>query len=146
MGLRNQILERNFAAWICMLAVTLLYVPLVGAALVANGIGCCAGGFCQVVGHHHKAQRPVASPDAMPIDCDHDKNRHGPDGMTACSMSCCPSAEHPTVIPGAFVLPDATVLANAGDVVQAVQISTPKEISRFSKPLSPPPRSGASVL
>ena len=145
-GLRSEKLMRTVAVWICMLAVALLYVPLMGAALVGSGIDCCAGGFCPVRGHQHKTQKPVASQDAMPMDCAHDMKAYETEGMSDCSMSCCQSSEHPTLIPGAFVLPDATVLAGAGEVIGAVQVSAPKEISRLSKPLSPPPRICASVL
>ena len=145
-GVRSEKLTRSVAAWICMLAVTLLYVPLVGAALVGNGIDCCVGGFCPVRGHHHKTQKPVASQDAMPMDCAHDMKGHETDGMSECSMSCCQSPQHPTLIPGAFVLPAATVLAGARELVRPVKASDPEEISRLSKPLSPPPRICASVL
>src|SRR5277367_4334680 len=36
---------RSAAAWICMLAVALLYAPMAGAALLAYGVDCCVGGF-----------------------------------------------------------------------------------------------------
>ena len=146
MLMRKEKLARKAAACICLLAVALLYAPLAAATFAARGMDCCAGGFCPVRGHHHKTQKSAVPQDAMPMDCGHDMNGHGVAGMSECSMSCCQSPEHFISIPGTFVLPDATVLPGAGELVGSVQVSAPEEISRLSKPLSPPPRSGTSVL
>ena len=144
--MRKEKLARKAAACICLLAVALLYAPLAVAAFAARGMDCCEGGFCPVHGHHHKTQEPAAPQDAMPADCGHDMNGHGVAGMTECSMSCCQSPERAASVPGAFVLPDATLLAGVRELVRPVQVSAPEEISRLSKPLSPPPRSNAAVL
>lgn len=144
--MRREKLVRKAAACIRLLAVALFYAPLAAATFAARGMDCCAGGFCPVSGHHHKRQKSAAPQDAVPTDCVHDMNGHRVAGMSECSMSCCQSPEHPISVPGAFVLPDATLLAGARGLVRPAQISAPEEISRLSKPLSPPPRSGASVL
>jgi hypothetical protein len=142
----RQNLVPKAAACICMLAVTLLYAPLAAAALVASGTDCCVGGLCPIRRHHHESQKLMASQNAMPMDCGHDMSDGKSSGMSECSMSGCQSPEHPVSIPGAFVLPDVTLLPAARELVRPVQVRTLEEISRVSKPLSPPPRSGASVL
>jgi hypothetical protein len=143
--IRKEKLARRATACICLLAVALLYAPFVAATLVTPRMDCCSAGFCPARGRHHKTQQAAAPQDAMPMDCGHDMNGHGSSEMSMCSISCCQSPEHPTLMPGAFVLPNATLLAGAGELVRSIQVSTSEEISRFSKPLSPPPR-GASVL
>lgn len=132
---------RSAAAWLCLLAVTLLYAPLAGAALLAYGADCCAGGFCNVPTHHHHKQQPAPSQNSAPMDCGHDRS-----GITPCSMSCCKDPARPALIPGAFVLPLAGSAAAPEEVFRPVQFRSSLEISRFVKPLSPPPRFTPSVL
>ena len=132
---------RTTAAWFCLLAVALLYAPLAGAALLAHGVDCCLGGFCNVPEHHHHKQKSVSSQESSPIDCGHDMS-----GITPCKMSCCKDPARPALIPGAFVLPQLNFAPLAGQVLRPVQLVSSLEISRFVKPLSPPPRFTASVL
>jgi hypothetical protein len=106
----RQNLVPKAAACICMLAVTLLYAPLAAAALVASGTDCCVGGLCPIRRHHHESQKLMASQNAMPMDCGHDMSDGKSSGMSECSMSGCQSPEHPVSIPGAFALPDVTLL------------------------------------
>ena len=146
MRMREKKLAQKAAACICMLAVALLYAPLAAAALVAPGMDCCVGGLCPVHGHHPKTQERTTPQNAMPMDCGHDMSGHKSAGMSECSMTACQSPEHPLAIPGAFVLPDATLLLGIHELVQPVPATVLEEISRLSKPLSPPPRSAASVL
>ncbi len=129
------------AAWVCLLAVALLYAPLAGAALLAHGVNCCVGGVCPIPEHHHHKQQPAAAKEAAPMDCGHEMG-----GMTSCSMSCCKDPSRPALIPGAFVLPEVSFAPTAGEVLHAVQLASSLEISRFVKPLSPPPRSTPQVL
>jgi len=129
------------AAWVCLLAVALLYAPLAGAALLAHGVNCCAGGVCPIPEHHHHKQQQAASKEAAPMDCGHEMG-----GMTSCSMSCCKDPSRPALIPGAFVLPDASFATAAGEVLHMLRLASSLEISRFVKPLSPPPRSTLQVL
>ncbi|HTS09696.1 MAG TPA: hypothetical protein VMP68_29285 [Candidatus Eisenbacteria bacterium] len=144
--MRWQNLARKAAACICMLAVALLYAPLAAAALAAPATDCCIGGLCPIRGNHLKSQELAAPQNAMPMDCGHDMSDRKSSGMSECSMSGCQSPEHPVSIPGAFVLPDVTLLPAARELVRPVQASALEEISLISKPLSPPPRNGASIL
>jgi hypothetical protein len=129
------------AAWVCLLAVALLYAPLAGAALLANGVNCCAGGVCPIPEHHHHKEQQAAAKEAAPMDCGHEMS-----GMTSCSMSCCKDPSRPALIPGAFVLPEVSFAPAAGEVLHTVRLASSMEISRFVKPLSPPPRFASPVL
>jgi hypothetical protein len=132
---------RTAAAWFCLLAVALLHAPLAGAALLAYGVDCCVGGFCNVPEHHHHKQPPAASQHSAPMDCGHDMS-----GMTSCSMSCCKDPARPALIPGAFLLPSLSFAPADGEVLRSARLTRPLEISRFVKPLSPPPRLVVAVL
>jgi hypothetical protein len=61
-------------------------------------------------------------------------------------MSCCKDPARPALIPGAFVLPHANFVPAANGVIRPILLASSLEISRFVKPLSPPPRFIASVL
>ena len=135
----NGKLARVAAACLCMLAVTLLYAPLAAAALLGHGMGCCTLAYCPIREHHHHKQAPTQ--EQKPMDCGHDMG-----GMKACSMSCCQDQGQLVVMPGVFVLPTLTFVPAAGEMIRAVQVSGSQEISRFAKPLSPPPRFPAQVL
>jgi hypothetical protein len=137
---------RAAAAWICMLAVTLLYAPLAGAALLAHGVDCCAGGYCTIPEHrHHKQQnrqqRSVAPQESPHADCGHDMS-----GVKPCSMSCCQDQARPVLMPSTFLLPTVSFAPEAGEVIRPVQMVNSLELSRFVKPLSPPPRFASSIL
>ena len=132
---------RTAAGWLCLLAVALLYAPLAGAALLVCGVNCCVAGFCNVPEHHRHKQQPTPSEESAPTDCGHNVR-----GMTPCSMSCCKDPARPALIPGAFVLPPASFVPAMGKVLRPVQVASALEISRFVRPLSPPPRSTATVL
>jgi hypothetical protein len=129
------------AAWVCLLAVALLYAPMAGAALLAHGVNCCAGGVCPIPEHHHHKQQTAPAKETTPMDCGHEMG-----GMTSCSMSCCKDPSRPALIPGAFVVPEVSFAPAAGEVLHTVRLASSLEISRFVKPLSPPPRSTRQVL
>jgi hypothetical protein len=71
------------------------------------------------------------------MDCGHDM---GMGGMAPCSMSCCTDSGKPALVPGVFLLPSPSVIPAAGENVRTAQITNSFELSRFRKPLSPPPR------
>jgi hypothetical protein len=75
------------------------------------------------------------------MDCGHDRG-----GLTSCSMSCCKDPARPALLPGAFVLPPSSFVPLDSEVLRPVQLASSLELSRFVKPLSPPPRFSASVL
>ncbi|HKN73584.1 MAG TPA: hypothetical protein VJW94_00300 [Candidatus Acidoferrum sp.] len=141
MSTKRQHRSRSAAAWLCLLAVALLYAPLAGAALLANGVNCCMGGYCNVPEHHHHKSQLAPSQQSAPMDCGHNMS-----GVTSCSMSCCKDPARPALMPGAFVLPLASFVPAASEVIRSIRLDSSLEISRFVKPLSPPPRFTAPVL
>ncbi len=142
---------RTVAAWLCLLAVALLYAPLASAALIANGADCCVNGYCNIAEHKLHKQKLTQSQDAAPMDCGHDMSGMGSKadlgvGMKSCSMSCCQDPVRPVLIPGAFLVPGMEAAPAVFEVIRPVEIKNSLEISRFVKPLSPPPRFFSSVL
>jgi hypothetical protein len=131
----------SVAAWVCLLAVALLYAPLGVANLIARGADCCVDGYCNVPEHHHDKKQMAPAPESGAMDCGPDMN-----GMTSCSMSCCKDPARPALIPAAFVLPAPTSVPAAAEVLRPVSLAKSLELSRFVKPLSPPPRFGVAVL
>jgi hypothetical protein len=129
------------AAWLCLLAVVLLYAPMAEAALLAYSADCCAGGVCNIPAHHHHKPQQAPAQDSAPMDCGHDMS-----GLKPCSMSCCKDPSRPALMPGAFVLPLIRFAAVPAEVLRPAQFASSLKISRFVKPLSPPPRFATSVL
>jgi hypothetical protein len=141
---------RPVAAWVCLLAVALLYAPLVSIALVTNGVDCCAGGYCKIPEHrHHKHQLGHEHPGvpAAPaetsghMDCGHESS-----DLMACSMSCCQDQARPALMPSAFLLPFANFVPTIIEEIRPVQIANSFGPSGFVKPLSPPPRFASPIL
>jgi hypothetical protein len=120
------------AAWVCLVAAVVLYVPLGAAAWAAYSMACCTGDHCPIAQHHH--QKKQASPHSG-MDCGHDM-----DQMMECSMSCCPSSEKPLVAAVAFVLPDAQLASAAMAVTDFDESLQSLEILRSIRPVAPPPR------
>lgn len=141
---RNQKWPRTIAGWLCLLTVAFMYAPLGGALLVAHGIDCCTGGYCKIPAHHHKRQNQqtleqqasVAHSDQM--NCEHEV---GGMAMPSCSMTCCQDPSRPALLPVAFVLPAAARAPEPGAALWSVRPGAEAKISRFTTPLSPPPRS-----
>jgi hypothetical protein len=136
---------RWFAGWICLVAIAFMYAPLAGAMLLAQGTDCCAGGYCKVPAHHHGKTSPSAEQTAKNAvsepSCEHEHT-----GMTQCTMSCCRDAARPALMPVAFVLPAVSLAPEPGETLRAVPAIAATEILRFERPLSPPPRTPASLL
>jgi len=132
------------AAWFCLLAVSLLYAPLAGAAWRAHSMDCCAGGYCPIAAHHHHKQQAAPPPQSSPMDCGRDMSALG--GTMACFMSCCPDPARAALIPGAFLLPEVALVPSAEEAAGLVPITKSLELSRFIKPLTPPPRFSSAVL
>ena len=144
MGLKKQERVRIAAAWLCLLAVALLYAPLAGAAWLSRSMDCCAGGFCPMAAHHHQRQQSVPARDSSPMNCGHDMGSMS--GMASCSISCCQNSARPALIPAVFLLPAVSLSPAAAEVVRPIELASSLELSRFVQPLFPPPRFAAQVL
>jgi hypothetical protein len=129
---------RVVSASICLLAVVLLYTPMVAAVWTVHTMSCCTGDHCPISGHHH--QKSSAAP-AHHMNCGHEMS-----SMMACSMSCCQTTDHSLVasiffvLPGPSVVPALSLISPASKSAQAILSSD------SFKPLSPPPRFAAAVL
>lgn len=146
---REQRRARTIAGWLCLLTVVMMYAPLAGAVLVAHGIDCCTGGYCKIPAHHHKQKTsqtaeqhpPISHSDGM--NCEHDM---GGMAMTSCSMTCCQDPSRPALLPVAFLLPPAALAPEPGDALRQMVPAAAAKISRFTTPLSPPPRAFSPAL
>jgi hypothetical protein len=67
-------------------------------------------------------------------------------GMKSCSMSCCQDPVRPALIPSAFLLPFVNSAPAIVEELRPVQVKNSSELSRFIKPLSPPPRFASPIL
>lgn len=149
MSPRSQNRVRAIAGWMCLLAVAFMYAPLAGAVLIAHGMDCCTAGYCKIPAHHHKQQKQQTAEQQAPIPHSDGMNcEHEMDGMamTSCSMTCCQDPSRPALLPVAFVLPAAALAPEPGEALRPVQATAAAKISRFTSPLSPPPRSFSPAL
>lgn len=134
---------RKMAAWVCLLAVILLWAPLGAAALQANGMGCCVAGFCAHGPHgHQRGEQPVQPASAeTSMGCEHHGGvtQNKPDAMK-CSMSCCHETSAAMAAAIVFVLPATTSLSAPLGARSASPELTATEFMQSIQPLSPPPR------
>jgi hypothetical protein len=116
-----------------LLSAVFLYAPLAAASWSAHAMACCTGDRCPIAAHHHHPKTPASQNSHM--DCEHDMGE-----VLNCSMSCCQSPDRPIVTAVAFVLP--VVMSRLAPLSIVAQAETVRAIpiSRFVKPLSPPPR------
>lgn len=126
--------RRALAAWVCLLAVALLFAPYAGAAWASHAMSCCTGDHCDIPQHHHR-KTPVSKTPAH-ADCDHE----GGGDMTECSMSCCQDEERPLMGAMNFVMPPVVFSAGAMPSAPALDAPSSIEIPRSVLPLLQPPR------
>lgn len=135
---------RMFGAWVCLLAVVLLWAPLWASTWQASGMACCSGNECPVHGHaagRHAPKRQAAARENTPMECNHE-NRPG---LMACRMSCCQDQSHSFVAAVLFLLPEAAAISMPVESATVVASSQAKIIAHFFEPPSPPPRSTLSI-
>jgi hypothetical protein len=134
---------RTFRAWVCLLAVVLLWAPM-AAAWLSNGMACCQGGMC-MAHRHSKTNQPMpreATPSESPRDCEH----HGDSGIVTCSMTC-GHENSPSFTAGViFVLPDSPAICEPARALAAPTSFAPTPFVPSYDPLSPPPRTSDSSL
>lgn len=129
---------KKIAAFVCLLAVVLLWAPLWAAALQANGMVCCTGGMCPTHAHsntnHASAENETTS--ETPMQCDH--SGHG--SMMNCDMSCCHDQGQTFVASLHFVMPTLPVVLLPQQTLASAPTLEVTQISHPSAPLPPPPR------
>ncbi|HEV8075850.1 MAG TPA: hypothetical protein VGP66_08365 [Candidatus Acidoferrum sp.] len=129
---------RRLGAFVCLVAVMLLWAPAWASALQAVGVGCCDGAMCPLHGHAPKKSSSDSSPakNASMAGCEH----HARKAARDCSMACC----HPKdpVVTGAivFVLPSAAALSTPHLIGPPAPVLASSASSFVFDPASPPPR------
>jgi len=128
---------RILGAWVCLVAVLLLWSPMWAAALHAERMSCCAGGMCMA--HSHEKVNSSLTTDSASnesqMNCD-----HGGNGMANCSLSCSHESTQAFAAAIVFVVPEPATfhapLANIGGTSHLAAT----EFRQSFEPLSPPPR------
>jgi hypothetical protein len=126
--------RRALAAWVCLLAVALLFAPYAGAAWVSQETSCCTSDHCNIPQHHHRKAPVNKTP--VHADCDHENGG----ALTECSMSCCQDDERPLMGAMNFVMPPVVFSAGAMPSAPALDAPSSIEIPRSVLPLLQPPR------
>jgi hypothetical protein len=118
-------------AIVCLIAVAMLYAPVVSAAVAACLMPCCTADDCEIAAHHHKPMKPVPRHECPGQDSAQD----------ACAMRACPTGQQQqTVASHIFVLPAGTmVVASVSLPHKRVQVSSAAP-QALPEPPSPPPR------
>ena len=127
-------LHRVLSAWLCLLAVALLFAPYAGAAWASHAMSCCTGDHCNIPQHHHR--KAPLSKAASHADCDHESGST----MTECAMSCCQDEERLLLNAMNFVMPPVEVVAGAMPSTRAVDAPGAIEMPRPVAPQLQPPR------
>jgi hypothetical protein len=129
---------RRLGAFVCLVALMLLWAPAWASMLQAAGMGCCDGSMCPLHGHApKKSSSDGNSAKDMPMtDCEH----HGRKTAMDCSMACCHPAD--PVVTGAivFVLPGPVGISPTLFIGPPTPTLTLTAGSFVFDPASPPPR------
>lgn len=126
-------------AWVCLVAVVLLWSPMWAAALHAETMSCCAGGKC-MANSHEKVNSSLATDSTSnesQMNCDHG----GTNRMANCSMSCCHESTPSFASALIFVLSEPAMLHVPLQNIGVTPNLTAIEFLQSLPPLSPPPRS-----
>jgi len=125
-------------AWVCLLAVALLWAPMWAAAWQTDVMACCKGGMCMAHGHvkAEAAQPRQSGARETPMSCEH----HGGSGMSNCSLTCCQEGSHVLAATAVFVMPEPTSIEQPGEATTVPGSFAATEFVQSFAPLSPPPR------
>ena len=138
---------RLIGAWLCLVAVALLWMPVVAAAWGAHVMACCDGKICTTQGHQHNKQtQKPANGTGAPMNCEHAKGEPQSDSMMNCAMSCCQQQEQFTSVGVVYVLPEAAAQNIFLTAERSVLPADARQMSVRCGPLSPPPRSNTPVV
>jgi hypothetical protein len=132
-------LGRKLGAYVCLVAVMLVWAPAWASALQAAGMACCDGAMCPLHGHSPKKSSgdTNSAKDAPMAGCEH----HGRKAAMDCTAACC----HPVdpAVTGAivFVLPSPSMVFAPLLVGSPTPTLFSSANSFVFDPASPPPRS-----
>lgn len=127
-------------AWVCLLAVALLWTPLWATAWQDKGMPCCDGKLCSAHGHamaQHSSGNVDKTQESAPMDCGHERRA----GLTACGMKCCHDQGSSIVAAVIFVLPEPARISALAEASETRKQAQAVIASSLSETPSPPPRS-----
>src|SRR5271157_2606442 len=134
----------KLGAWVCLVAVVLLWTPMWATAWQTDGMDCWKGGMCMA--HRHSKLEPArpqqSGAEETPMDCEH----HGASGMSSCPMACCQESSHVLATPAVFVMPEPTTIGQPSEATPAAGNFAATGFARSFEPLSPPPRTALLSL
>jgi hypothetical protein len=135
---------RKFGAWVCLLAVVLLWTPLWATAWQTNAMACCSDGLCPARGLRHmkagQTEGQAPAPPETSTDCEHHSAKNGQSGLMKCSISCCHETATSFTTGVVFVLPPSAILSHPWPVAASPVIVSASKFAWPIEPLSPPPR------
>lgn len=123
---------RTLGAWVCLMAIVLLWAPLWASAWAARGMACCTGNMCAA--HEHAKTNPAGKNEA-PRECE----RHG-GGIAACSMSCCHDQGASLLSGTLYVLPGPVAISLPAETLNSSAAAKCEEVLQVFAPPSPPPK------
>jgi hypothetical protein len=126
-------------AWVCLVAVVLLWTPLWATAWQDKGMACCDGKMCAAHGHamaRHSSGDAGVTQESTPMDCGHGENA----GLTACDMNCCHEQASTILAAVIFVLPEPITISAPAKARHAREQEQALTNSLLFEPPSPPPR------
>ena len=127
-------------AWVCLLAVALLWTPLWATAWQDKGMACCDGQMCVAHGDamtQHSSGNAGVSQESASLDCGHGNQA----AVQACDMKCCHDQGSSIVATVIFVLPEPTRISAPAEVRETREQAQAVIASSLCEPPSPPPRS-----
>ena len=138
------IAPRKMGAWVCLVAVVLLWTPLWAAAWQDKGMACCHGNMCAAHGHamaRNSSRDAGVTQESAPMDCGHEKHA----GLTMCGTNCCRDEGSSIVAAVIFVMPKPVQISGPAETSRACEQAQGAITPLLFEPPSPPPRSIASV-
>lgn len=130
-------------AWVCLVAVALLWAPLWATAWQTDGMDCCKGGMCMA--HRHSKPNPSRPQQTGAAETSMDCEHHSASGMSSCPMACGPENSHTLATPTIFVMPEPALVFQTEEAHAASQRVQAEIVPYLVEPPSPPPRNSSAV-
>ncbi|HKI11567.1 MAG TPA: hypothetical protein VKA02_05585 [Candidatus Acidoferrum sp.] len=130
----------KMGAWVCLVAVALLWTPLWATTWQDKGMACCDGKMCAARGHamaQHSSGNASVTQESAPMDCGHGNQA----GMHACDMKCCQEQGSTIIAAVIFVLPEPVKISAPAEASRAREQVQAVMTPHLFEPPSPPPRS-----
>src|SRR5271157_58588 len=130
----------KLGAWVCLLAVALLWTPLWATGSQNKGMACCAGKMCAARGHAkagHTSENAGISQESAPMVC----GREGQARLSMCGMNCCHEEGSTMMAAVIFVMPKPTKISAPAEAHDTREQAPAVIASSLFETPSPPPRS-----